>query len=458
MNARTIAIGALVAVVVVVFASTRGGEDPYIAQLRMASAGGLKDGSPVTIGGINIGKVDVDVDVEGSGSVAVANLRIERKFAPLGRDARATILSSNLLGQKQVQVTKGNAEADPAPSGFVIPEDRVTEATDLDRVLSVLDADTRARLAIFVNEAGTAFTGRKADFNRFLRDIAPAVRSGTDLLGELADDNAELGRLVETSDRYVAEVAARRDDVVRLVDRMGQAATTGATKRAELRATLAQAPGGLRALRMFLTELRGTTMPLQAAARDLSAVADPLADTLGRLEPFRAAAVPALRTATKVAPMFEQLAAKATPVLRRAAPTAASARKLAAGALPPVFDVTDRSINNSLAVVDNWAGAIQLRDGLSHIFRGEASIAPDALQSVIDRLAPKPKVHKKRPTRKPGLTLPKVSDGNGGGTLLPSRPKIELPGLPEITVPDVTKAVDGALTDTTALLDYLLGR
>lgn len=462
---RLALLGVVVLVAVIAFGG--GGDDGYEVKLRMANAGGLKDGSPVTIGGAKIGKVAVDVDPKGD--VAVVTLKIDDKYAPIGQDAKATIRAQNLLGQKQVQLAFSQ-DAAPARSGFVIPLERITEATDLDRVLSVLDADTRTRLAVFVNEAGTAFTGRRADFNRFLKDIGPAIANATDLVGEIADDNQELGQLVETSDRYVAQVTARRRDVVRFIDRVGEAAETGATKRTELRRTLAEAPGSLRTLRTFLQELRATTGPLGPAARQLSEAATPLQQTLDQLEPFRAAAAPALATATRVAPTLDRLALKATPVLRRAVPATAAVRKFGADDLPPVLDVTDRSVNNILAVLDNWSGAIQFSDQLSHVFRGEASFSPDAIQSVIERLAPKPKQVTRR--RRPGVSGATPQGGARPALpAVPKAPRIDLPGLPKISVPDVARnlqdSVDGLIggltgsgkssDDTTsALLDFLL--
>lgn len=466
MSRRSIAwiagVGALALVAVVLFSSA---EDQYVLELRTANAGGLKDGSPVTIGGVRIGTVQVEVDAEED--VVVSSMEIEDRYAPLGRDTKATIVAQNLLGQKQVQLSRGSTD-DPAPSGFVIDQDRLTEATDLDRVLSVLDAETRARLAIFVNEAGTAFTGRRADFNRFLRDIAPAIASATDVVGQLAADNEELGELVDASDRYVAEVAEDRGEVVRLVDRLGQAAVTGSAKRTELRQTLAQAPGSLRTLQTFLAELRSTTQPLRPAARDLSAVAGPLRETLDELEPFQNDAAPALRTARSVAPTLERLAVQAAPILRKAEPTAEAVRRTTGKDLPPIFDLTDRSINNTLAVLENWSGAIQFRDGLSHIFRGEFSFSVDNIQSAVTRIA--------RATRQPAKrgSASARSGGKGAraaeGTNTPAgeSSKELLPGLPKLNVPDAKKTeetVKGlagskspkeALDEASALLDYLL--
>lgn len=434
--ARTALLGAVALVAAIVL--TRG-SDPYTVDLRMANAGGLKDGSPVTRGGVKIGKVDVDVDTKAD--VAVAHLRIDDRYAPLGRDLTAQIRAQNLLGQKQVQLTSSGPAA---PSGTVIPAARVTPAIDLDRVLDVLDGDTRARLAIFVNEAGTAFTGRRGDFSRFLRDIAPAIGNANQLVAQIADDNAELGRLVVQSDRFVSTVARRRDDVVHLVDRLGAAAETGATKRAQLRATLAQAPGGLRTLRTFLAELRRTTAPLRPAARQLTAAAAPLRSTLDEVAPFTAAATPALGRAVDVAPTLTKLAAKATPVLRSAAPTLHVLRATTGIDLPPVLDTTDRALNNTLAVIDNWSGAIQYRDGLGHVFRGEASITPDMLNSIVERLLAKQDRGRGK-ARKPARPAPKAPS-----VTLP-RPAVPAPP----TVPGVVKTVTDGTKD---LLDFLLGR
>lgn len=480
MKAATLSRVALIAgAVLVAVILLTGNGDSYDLKLRMANTSGLKNGSPVTIGGVRIGSVKVGVDTKADD--AVVTLKIQDKYKPIGRDTRATIVAQNVLGQKQVQLTKGSADQ-PAASGFTVPSDHIVAGTDLDRVLDVLDADTRTRLAVFLNEAGTALTGRKQDLSDGLRDLGPAIDNAGSVLQQLADSNASLEQLVQTGDRYVASVTRRKADVVKVIDRVGQAAVTGATKQAQLKATLANAPGALQTLRGFLAELRTTTTPLGPAARQLSAVALPLRSALDQVQPFTAAARPALKTATSVAPTLEQLAARATPVLRKAGPTLTALRTTAGTDLPPITKLTDRSIDNILAVLENWAGAIQFRDAASHIFRGEASIAPDALQSVIDRLAPKTAAAKKARKSKPSRPTPK----QGGAAPAPSKPSapttkplvpgktLQLPGLPPITLPDVGKTVTGVLgdltgqrqtqpkqespKDTAALLDYLLGK
>ena len=56
----------------------------------------------------------------GPNDVAIAELRIADSAAPLGRDARATVRAINILGEKYLDIERGDVD-NPAPSGFVIP-------------------------------------------------------------------------------------------------------------------------------------------------------------------------------------------------------------------------------------------------------------------------------------------------------------------------------------------------
>lgn len=481
MTARRISAAALVAAValVVVLLAT-GGDHAYVVKLRMANADGIKDGSPVSIGGVRVGKVDLDVSNDHR--FAEADLQIDKRYGPVGRDASAAIVAQNLLGQKQVELVTGDVKGKPAPSGTTIPTERIRAATDLDSVLDVLDADTRTRMAIFINEAGTAFAGRKTDLMRILRELSPAIGDAGQVVHQLAEDNTELGQVLEASDRYVATVAADRKDVTRMIDRFAEGAETGATKQAQLRATLAKAPGSLRTLQGFLGELQRTTVPLGPAARQLSAASQPLRTTLDGLSPFTDAAKPALNKTEDVAPTLTELATKATPVLRGVRPTAAALTQLAAKDLPPVLRVTDNSIANTLAVLQNWSGAIQFRDSLSHLFRGEAAFAPDAIDSVVRRLAQQGQSASARKGKRPAkgkTTAPNTPASSSGKDDRPSNGAGGGPDVPKVvdevkkTVQGVGKTVDDAtkpLTDglkppgdtgtsqpTSDLLDFLLG-
>ena len=77
-----------------------------------------------------------------------------------------------------------------------------------------------------------------AYFKMFVNDLAPALQSAGTLLDQLGQDNAALTNLVETSDRYVGELAAERERFARMVEVLAGTATTVAGTTATLGANL----------------------------------------------------------------------------------------------------------------------------------------------------------------------------------------------------------------------------
>ncbi len=379
---RLVAYGALgLAAIAILIAVSSGGGDGYVIRVTLADAAGLRQNSPVMIGGVPAGTVQLHL---WHGDQVIAELHINHTQSPVGRDASVAIAAVNFLGQKEAELTRGNA-ADPAPSGYTIPPSRVSVSTDLDQVLGVLDAGTRTRLAILIDEAGAALAGRRGDLHDVLGQLPPSLQRGTELLSQLAGDNHTLGHLVGTSDAFIAQVNGQRAQLSQLVDRAGQAAVSVTTRRAELTQTLASAPRTLATLRAFLAKLQATATPLGPAATDLASTAPVASAALAQVDPFVHAATPVFDRATAVAPSLSELADGATPVLRQASPTVSQLATFSQ-ALAPVSGTLNHSVDNLLAVVDNWSRAIQFRDHLSHVFRGEASITPDVLTSLINRM------------------------------------------------------------------------
>jgi len=469
MRPRTtmLAVPAATIAVALVAIAPFGGDDPYTVRAQLTDAAGLRDGAEVVIGGVKAGEVKLTLD-ERSDRVNV-DLELEDGRGPVGRDARFAIASVNLLGQKRVDLDPGNRDR-PAPDGFAVPASRVTRATDLDQVLGVLDADTRTRLGALLNEAGLAFTGRQGDFVSLLKEFPPAMVDLERVVDRVTGDNRTVGTLVERSDRFIAELARERRSISRVVDAVGQTSETVAARRAQLRETLRRAPATLRTIQAFLGDLRETTVPLGPAARDLSATAPHLASTLDQLEPFRKAATPTLARATSVAPRLTDLGTRATPVLRRAVPTLASLTA-ASEHLAPVSDILDNSAQNLLATMENWSRAIQLRDGLSHVFRAEASVSPQILDAAIKRMiGPPAATRRKRQAARPSSSPARPAPAKPTLPATPKLPKVPLlPGLSDtvngvldtlrVPRPGKPEQPSAALSDdTSALLDYLLGR
>lgn len=367
---------------VLLIVALSGGGSTYKLQMKLTDAGGLRDGSAVVVGGVNVGTVSLHVSPDRQS--VIADLNIDKQYAPVGNNVAASIAAVNLLGVKDVELTVGN-KANPAPDGFLIPASRVTTATDLDQVLDVLDQNTRARLAVLINEAGASFIGRKADFSHLLQQLPNALSDGTTLLGQLVSDNHTLGSLLSNSNAFISSVDGQQQALGSLIDSLGQTGVTVAAKNAQMRATLANAPGALAQLQTFLNKLQATAVPLGPAARDIVASAGPLTDTLAQLDPFRQAAQPTLNEARTVAPLLTQLANGATPILQRAKPVAQTLAQTSVD-LAGVSDLLNKSADNLIGILDNWAKATSLGDNVSHVFRGEASYSTEALTSAINNL------------------------------------------------------------------------
>lgn len=445
----TLAVLGVVAVAIAVLALGRSGDEPYHLTVKLDNAYGLRTGSTVQAGGINVGKVG-ELRL-GRGDDVEAILDIDHDKGPVGSGTRIQIKAKNLLGEKYLALSPGD-RARPAPSGTVVPASRVTVPVDLDQVLGVLDPETRTKLKVLIGEAGASLVGRGKDLNALLAQLPPTLDSAHDVLDQVVSDNQTLGELIDRSSRFVATFAPQRAQVSRLIDRAGQTAATIKAKNPELRRTLAEAPPTLRQLRAFLADLQSTTVPLGPAARTLAKTADPLRDTLAAIPAFQTAAEPTLDEATRVAPDLTRLGKKATPVLRRATPTLQSLATFGR-ALQPLSRTLGLSVDDLLATLQGWSRAIQARDGLTHVFRAKVGISVDSLRGIVSRLGPARTTQpaasaKKTPAakQKPSEVLPDVLQ-TLTGTKKPDKPAVKLPPVP---------GAEQTADSVQSLLDYLL--
>ncbi|MHB8693258.1 MAG: MlaD family protein [Solirubrobacteraceae bacterium] len=422
--ANVVLAATAIAVSIVAVLAFSGGGSSYYVSVPLANAYGLTDGSAVRLGGTDQGTVKLRLT--GRDQV-VADLRLDPSAGRVGKDARVVVVAADFLGQKRVELIPGHPQSDPAPSGYALPASSVSAPTDLDQVLGIFGPRTRTRAMILLDAAGQAVLGRRVDIQTLLGELPTGLGFATSFLGELTTDNATMRALVTRSDGFVAQAASQGVALKRMIDAFAGTATTIAARRGELAQTLARAPRTLAELRSFSQDLSVTAGDLGPAARLVTSVSPYLSSTLAQVDGFRRAANPTLIRATALAPDLSRLAVGATPVLRSAVPTALALANVATS-LPPVSHALDHSADNIIAIVQNWSRAIQFRDGLGHVFRGEASVSPDLLIGAIQRLAARIHLGKSaaRPaqagssTSKPAVTpsTPSVTDAppTGAGT------------------------------------------
>ncbi|MEO7387684.1 MAG: outer membrane lipid asymmetry maintenance protein MlaD [Gammaproteobacteria bacterium] len=87
-----------------------GAGDGYRVTARFDDVAGLKVRSPVTMAGVNIGRVE-SIVFDNDRLNAVVNLRINAEFNRIPDDSDASILTAGLLGSKYVGIGPGGSDA-----------------------------------------------------------------------------------------------------------------------------------------------------------------------------------------------------------------------------------------------------------------------------------------------------------------------------------------------------------
>lgn len=87
----------------------KSGSDGYRVTARFDDVAGLKVRSPVTMAGVNIGRVE-SIQFDSDRLDAVVILRIEPQFNRIPDDSDASILTAGLLGSKYVGIGPGGSD------------------------------------------------------------------------------------------------------------------------------------------------------------------------------------------------------------------------------------------------------------------------------------------------------------------------------------------------------------
>jgi phospholipid/cholesterol/gamma-HCH transport system substrate-binding protein len=87
----------------------KGNDSGYTVKAAFDNIGDLKEGSPVTLAGVRIGRVEgITVNVlQGKADVT---LRIEKQYANIPEDSDASIQTAGLLGGKYIGIGVGGSE------------------------------------------------------------------------------------------------------------------------------------------------------------------------------------------------------------------------------------------------------------------------------------------------------------------------------------------------------------
>jgi len=241
----------------------------YVTYFR--SVGGLNQGSPVQLNGVEVGTVkDIVLPTAAEATEIKVEIEVDERYAArIRQDSMARIKTLGLLGDKYVELTTGSTDAEPIPPGGVIP---AAPPTNVDKLVN----------------SGEDVMDNVVQISADLRDILRRMEQGKGLLGELTTESETGERvtdaIVETMET-VSRVARKIEDgdgpIPRLIqdpelaDRM-----TSSVQRLDrildqvengdgLLPALLKDPSTKEDFQATLAELRATADDLRSVSKDL---------------------------------------------------------------------------------------------------------------------------------------------------------------------------------------------
>jgi len=206
-----------------VFKST----DTYTA--RFSDVQGLKRGSPVRMGGLDIGTVDeVAYPEDPSDARPFVRMTIHREQAPRIRDdSVATIENRGLLGDKMVQISAGDMALPVVPVGGEV---RSRDPQDLADMLKKVTSLGDKAEGVMINLEKTTGTFAEPKFQedmktgmRSLSGILESVDKQEGYIGKLMSDPAEaakISRMLSNLERTTASLDRLVGGLNKAVDRV----------------------------------------------------------------------------------------------------------------------------------------------------------------------------------------------------------------------------------------------
>jgi phospholipid/cholesterol/gamma-HCH transport system substrate-binding protein len=219
-------LAGFIAVVIALFTLTDVGalRNRYMVTTVVADAGGIRNGDPVQMLGVNIGRVRGFQIAPGG--VAI-QLELNRQY-PVPVDSRVELVSSGLLGGTVAEIVPGDA-AESIRAGAVLPGTSGTGLFDTAGDLSVRADDVLGRVQMMLSEGTVGAVNASAlELQGMLADMAALAAQQRQELGALSAslrrsaagvEQATAGPELTRSVQRLDAMTARLDETIGSLDR-----------------------------------------------------------------------------------------------------------------------------------------------------------------------------------------------------------------------------------------------
>jgi ABC-type transporter Mla subunit MlaD len=372
-----LAVGLPVLLALGIGAKNDGGSG-YTVRAIFDNAAYAVPGEEVRVAGEMVGKIE-SLDVAYGHKAAVTFSIDTAGFSPFHKDAHCTIRPQSLIGEKYVECTPGSTrspEIGTIPSGqpgsgkHLLPLAQTSSPVDIDLIGDINRLPDRQRLAIIINEFGTALAGRGDDLNQAIHRANPALRQTDKVLAILAKENRVLADLAVSSDRVIAPLAAKRTRISHFIAAANQTGTATAERSGDIVRTFQRFPTFLRELRPTLAQLGAFSDQMTPVLVDLHKAAPDLNRFITALGPFSRSATTSVVSLGKATVIGRPALIRSLPLTRQLATFAKNALPVSKNldALTASFDKTG-GIERLMDYIFFQVTAINGFDGVSHYLR-----------------------------------------------------------------------------------------
>jgi len=277
------------------------------AEMSTAQAVTPGQGQTVRVAGVRVGDIS-SVDYENGH--AVVSMAIDRKFLPVYKDATVLLRPKTGLKDMFLELDPGTnydpgSNDDEYQNGDTIPVANTAPDTNIDQILSALDADNRAYLRLLLTQGGEGLRGRGKDLGKLLGSLGPINRGLARINTEVAKRKDNLRRLIHNMNLLFGTVGQDGEGIAQLVSASNQALGSIASQSPDVERTISLLGPTLRTTRVALqkTDALATVLgPSLNSLRPFARKLKPVNDSLGQLakttyEPVRNDIRPFVRNA-----------------------------------------------------------------------------------------------------------------------------------------------------------------
>ncbi len=367
------------------------GPKGYEISAEFNQAENLGSQADVRISGVGVGKV-LSVSLDRHTGLTKAVMEIDPQFAPRPIDTRAILRQKTLLGETYIELSPGSHNGPKLADGATLPHGQVAPTVQLDQILSTFDPTTRRAFQTWMQQQGTALTGRGQDLNAALAELYPFATNVDSVLSVLNRDSAATRTLLRDGGQVFSSIAHSPAALQQLVENSNAAFSATAAQAGALAATIRAFPAFLVSQRVTINRVKQfavTTKPLvdelRPAAVQLSPALKATAVLAPQLKRLLVGIGPLTNASKAGIPALERFLDTSVPLLTRATPYL--------GGVVPVLDYINtyrREIAGFFANGTASSGAVApaiVSKKLLHYVRVSSPVNPEVLTDYSNRIS-----------------------------------------------------------------------